>query len=647
MEYRNDYKNMFTPITINGCEIPNRFAVTAMVSDTCTEEGYATEKYIKYLEAKAKGGFGLIITEDYIVSRHAGGYKYVAGLYREDQIPGHRELTDAVHKHGAKIFAQIYHAGRQSSSHVNGGVQPVAASPTACPWNREMARELTVAEIKQIVADFGVCAGNAKKAGFDGIEIHAGNGYLIAGFMSFFENKRTDEYGGCFKNRVRILGEIYDACRAAVGPDFPMMIRYSADEHVLSGRTIAESRMLAKYIEELGFDAINCSNGVYGTYNPGQVSCYHQPHAWTINNAKELKKVVSIPVLGCNSIDDPAMAESFVEQGFCDLVGMARTSLADPDMPNKAREGREEEIRPCIRCMQGCVTSTYLQVPLRCCVNPEACMEHIYTYENKPQPKKVLVIGGGPAGMQAAIAASRMGHDVTLWEKSGALGGQFISACYPPGKGDYITYICYMVNELKKLGVKVEMNTPATVQSVQDFGADKVILATGAVPKKTGLPGEELPIVHYPEDILCGREQVEGRILVLGAGESGTETAMYLADGERGYISLLVRRDMICRKADGTIRVANERFLKDRNVDIMYHTAAKEIKENGVVVSTNGEDKFIPCDAVIMAMGYEAYNPLAELSAILGEKLVVVGDANGTSTAMEAGQQGFKAGYFA
>lgn len=647
MEYSQQYKHMFSPITINGCEIPNRFAVTAMVSDTCTEEGYATEQYIKYLEAKAKGGYGLIITENYIVNRHAGGYKYVAGLYKDDLIPGHKELTGAVHKHGAKIFCQIYHAGRQSSSQVNGGVQPMACSPTACPWNREMARELSVEEIHQIVSDFGVTAGNAKKAGFDGIEIHAGNGYLIAGFMSFFENKRTDEYGGCFKNRVRILGEVYDACREAVGPDFPIMVRFSADEHVLSGRTIAESRMLAKYIEQLGFDAINCSNGVYGTYNPGQVSCAHQPHAWTIDNARELKSIVNIPVLGCNSIDDPAMAESLVEEGFCDLVGMARTSLADPDMPNKARAGREEEMRPCIRCMQGCVTSTYLQVPLRCCVNPELAHEYEYNYENKPEPKRVLVIGGGPAGMQAAIAASRMGHDVTLWERSGALGGQFLSACYPPGKGDYITYVCYMVNEVKKLGVKLQLNTEATPEAVLDFGADKVIIATGAVPKIPELPGIGLPIVHYPEDILRGREQVEGRIVIIGAGESGTETAMYLADGERGRISLLCRRDLICRKADGTIRVANERFLRDRGVDVLYHTAASEIRENGVVVTSAGEENFIPCDAVIMAMGYEAYTPLAELAGALGDKLVVVGDANGTSTAMEAGQQGFRAGYYA
>ena len=280
-----NYAHMFTPITINGCVIPNRFAVTAVVSDTCTEDGYATEKYIRYHEEKAKGGFGLIITENYLTSRHAGGYKYVAGLYDKALIPGHKRLTDTVHKYGTKIFCQIYHAGRQSSSLVNGGVQPVAPSPTSCPWNREMPRELTVPEIKQIVRDFGVTAANAKKAGFDGVEIHAGNGYLIAGFMSFFENKRTDEYGGCFKNRMRLLDEVYASVREAVGPDFPLTVRFSADENTLSGRGLAEARMVAKHMQELGFDAINCSNGVYGTYNPGQVSCFHQPHAWTLRAA--------------------------------------------------------------------------------------------------------------------------------------------------------------------------------------------------------------------------------------------------------------------------------------------------------------------------------------------------------------------------
>ncbi|SHI03618.1 2,4-dienoyl-CoA reductase [Sporobacter termitidis DSM 10068] len=642
-----EYQSLFTPLKIADCTIPNRFAVTAMVTNMCTEDGYATEQYIKYHEAKAKGGFGLIITEDYGINPNAKGYKYVAGLFDDAQIEGHRKLTDAVHQHGAKIFCQIYHAGRQSNSLVNGGMQPVACSPMSCPWNREMARELSVEEIQELVRQFGSTAARVKQAGFDGVEIHAGNGYLIAGFMSFYENKRTDEYGGCFNNRMRLLREVYDAVRGAVGPDFPVSVRYSADEHTLSGRGIAESRMVARLLEEWGVDLINCSNGVYGTYNPGQVAPSYQPHAWTIDNAAALKKVVKIPVLGVNSIDDPLMAESLLESGFCDIVGMSRCSLADPEMPNKAKEGRFEEIRPCIRCMQGCVSGTYLQVPIRCCVNPELNREYEYTYENKPSPKKVLIVGGGVAGMEAAIAASRMGHKVTLWEAGDKLGGQFVAAAYPPGKGDFITFTCYLISQIKKLGVTVELNKKATAENVRAFGGDKMILATGGLPNKPRIPGIDRPNVVFAEDILLGKAQAEGRIIVAGGGEVGVETAMYLADAERGQITVIEMADKLSAKADGTKVVAMVRFMKERDVRTMMNTKVLEICESGVLVEQEGQKTLLPCDAIVVSMGYHPNNGLKDELSFLGDKLVIAGDAEACTNAMEAGTAGFRAGYYA
>lgn len=354
----NSLDHLFQPLKIGTCEIPNRCAVTAMVSSLCTEDGLATERYIKYHEEKAKGGYGLIITENYAVNPHAMGYKYVGGMWRDEHIASHRELVNRVHQHGSKIFCQIYHAGRQSKSPVNGGVQPIAVSPIPCPWCLEVPKELTTQEICGIISDFEQAAARAKKAGFDGLEIHAGHGYLIAGFLSFHQNKRTDEYGGCFMNRVRLLREIVQQTRAAVGNDFPIMVRFSAEEHTLSGRSLGESRMIAKLLEEWGVDAINCSNGVYGTYNPSIVSPMHLAPAWAAGNAAEFKKIVKVPVMAVNRITDPLMADMLISLGYCDFVAMSRGSLADPWLPKKAQEGRFCEIRPCVGCLQGCVAST-------------------------------------------------------------------------------------------------------------------------------------------------------------------------------------------------------------------------------------------------------------------------------------------------
>ena len=579
-----NFDYLFTPLKIGNCEIPNRLTVTAMATNLCTEDGLATDRYIKYHEARAKGGWGLIITENYAVNEHAMAFQGIGGMWKDEHILSHRQLTDRIHEQQTKIFCQIYHAGRQTFSLVNGGVQPVAPSSIACPVNREMPRELTMVEIRDLVNDFGAAAYRVKQAGFDGLELHAGNGYLISGFMSFYENRRTDEYGGCFTNRMRFLREIYEEIRDKVGPEFPISVRFSADEHELGGRDLAEARMVAQYLEELGVDMINCSNGTYGSYNLSQVSTNFMPHGWTIQNAAELKKAVKIPVLGVNRITDPLMAEQFLSMGFCDLVGMARESLADPRMPKKAVEGKFSEIRTCVGCLQGCIGSMIVGQPCRCLVNPEMGHEYEYTFSEATPPKDVLIIGGGVAGMEAAVAAARRGHSVTLWEKGGKLGGQFISAAYPPGKGEYSTYLSCLGGDLKKYGVTVEMNIEATTEKIKAAKANKVILATGAVPNHPDIPGIDGTNVVFAEDVLLGKATVEGRIVVAGGGETGLETALYLAFSERGDISIITSLKRVANDCDGVKRVQIMKIAAERGIQYITQTSLKEIHESGVVL---------------------------------------------------------------
>lgn len=642
-----EFKHLFTSYKIGNCEVPNRLVVTAMVTNFCSNDGMATERYIKYHEERAKGGWGLIITENYAVSAHAMAFQSIGGMWKDAHIASHRQLTDRIHRYGTKIFCQIYHAGRQTFSMVNGGVQPVAPSPIACPVNREMPRELTTEEIHQIVRDFGDAAHRAKQAGFDGVELHGGNGYLIAGFMSFYENRRTDEYGGCFLNRMRFPREIYEAVRAKVGPDFPLMIRFSAEEHEVGSRDLTESRMVAQYFEELGFDALNCSNGVYGSYNPSQISTMYMPHGWTIRNAAELKKSVRIPVLGVNRITDPLMAEHFLAMGYCDFVGMSRASLADARLPQKAREGKFDAIRTCVGCLQGCVGSLIQGQPLRCLVNPEMGRENDYTFTEKTTAKKVLIIGGGVAGMEAAIAATRRGHKATIWEKSDKLGGQFIAASFSPGKGEFSTYIGCLIRELKQWGVSIYLYMEATAESVKAENADSVILAAGAVPNCPNIPGIGRPNVVFAEQLLLGKATAEGRIVVAGGGETGVETALYLAASERGEISVVTSLPRVAKELFGVKRVETMKLAAERGIDFITSTNLIEICENGVLLEQEGQTKLLCCDFVVIAKGYHPNNALEVDLAFLGNKLSVVGDALKATNAMEASTSGFAAGYYA
>ncbi|ATA26528.1 hypothetical protein BIY26_06540 [Brenneria goodwinii] len=637
-------ENIFTPYYIGKCRIPNRLVVPAMVANMCPD-GNASEQYIRYHEEKAKGGWGLIITEDYRINEHAAGYPAVAALYDESQIPSHKRFTDIIHQYDTKVFCQIYHAGRQANHRVNGGVRPVSCSPVPCPWNKEIPRELTVEEIRQLVKDFGATALNAQKAGFDGIEIHAAHGYLIHEFLSPNCNHRIDEYGGTYINRMRFLKEIMEEVRKQVGDDFPISVRFSAQENTEGGRRMFESRQMLMDIEEMGADVIHLSNGMYGIRSSiGIVASFFQQHGWNMDLAAEAKSFLKIPVITVGRISEPAMAEDIIASGKADFVAMGRASLADPYWPNKAKAAADNDIRHCIGCLQGCTASTYQGVPIYCLVNPELGHEFEYDYSKAKESKTIYVAGAGIAGMEAARAAAIKGHRVEIFEKKNTVGGQFISAAYPPFKGEFTTYTAWLFREIKKYGnITLHLNTELTVDMVKDGKPDKVILASGAQPVIPNVPGIHNNNVVLAEDVLLGQSDTGMNVLVVGGGMVGSETAAYLGAQCKSKVTLVELRDAIAMDLEAGIRDDLKDCLRRCYVEIMTNTSIAGVTDEGALLKRGDDITLFPCDTVVLAIGTKAWCPLAEALKGICE-VTLVGDAVKARQAIQASAEGFAAG---
>lgn len=638
-------KNLYSHMNINNCIIPNRLIVPAMVTNYCNKDGTANDKFIRYHEEKAKGGWGLIITEDYRISENAGGYEFVPGLWNDIQIESHRRLTDRIHNYDSKIFCQIYHAGRQTNEKINGGVQPVAPSPVPCALMGVIPKELTREEIREIVMDFGSAALRAKKCGFDGVEIHGGHGYLISQFLSTYSNKRTDEYGGCLYNRMRFVREIYDEVRSRVGYDYPITIRISADEFVPGGNTIAEARVVAMELEKSGFDALNVSASVYFNYPTTISAPMSVPHAWLSNYAEEMKKVVKIPIITVNRINDPLIAESLICAGKTDFVAMGRASLADPYLPNKAKDMRFEEIRQCIGCLQGCIGGIHNGGEVRCLVNPELGKEYRNLKIASLKKKKIFIAGGGIAGIVAALVSSERGHDVTLFEKADKLGGQFIPASYPPNKGEFSSYLSWLIRELEKSKVKVLINKQLTKNIIDYENPDNIIIATGGKPIIPNIPGINNPIVCTAEDLLLGKIEYGNKIVIAGGGEVGAETASMLGLLNRNVI-LVEMTDSIASAMKARVRQVLLGLLDEYRVNVKINTKLIEIRKNSVILESNGTKEEIFVDNVVIALGYKPDNSLFDELSPYYNNVISISGASKTSNAITASKDGFEVGCY-
>lgn len=640
--YQESYDHIFTPLSIGSVTVPNRLFVAPMVSNFCDEDGMATEQYIAYHEKKAEGGWGLIITEDYAVSRDGRGY-VTAGLWHDGQIDSHRKLTERIHARGGTVFAQIYHAGRQVHGTMPREGLPSAPSAVSCPLVQQGAQALTIPRIREIVSQFGDCALRARKAGFDGVEVHAGHGYLIAEFMSWHANKRVDEYGGPLPNRMRFLLEVLEDIRNKCGRDFPLVVRISAEELIRDGRGLEESLYVAHLLEKAGVDAIHVSVGLYGCKYSIVPPLNVEP-AWIVHCAEKIRQAVSIPVFTVSRITEPGMAELILEMGRADAVVMGRNSLSDPLLPLKLRENRSRDINRCIGCTQGCQGRLRNNKSIRCLVNPELGYEALHEKQPAATPRKVFVAGGGVVGMEAALVAAERGHKTTLFEASDTLGGQFLLAAVPPSKGNLSSFPAWQIARLKSLGVEIRLNTPLTREICLAERPDNVIVATGSAPFLPPIPGlKDNERVVHAFSVLKGEVNCTGRILVAGGGLVGAETADFLC--EYGCsVTIVDMLPEIALEEKTTRRIFLLDSLKQHDVRCETSCRILSVADDGEVVweKKDGTQTAEHFDTIVVALGSRPVNTLAtELEGLV--KLQVVGDALSVGNAMTGVRQAFLA----
>ncbi|MBR3880275.1 MAG: FAD-dependent oxidoreductase [Mailhella sp.] len=634
-------KHLLSPFTIKGKTLHNRSVVSAMVTNYCNADGTCTETFTAYHEAKAKGGFGMIITEDFAVCPEGKGFPFLPGLWNDEQIPGYAAFTQRIHAQGAVVIAQIYHAGRQTNSAVI-GCAPEAPSAIPCPFSPDMPREMTEEDIRTIVSSFGDCAHRAEQAGFDGVEIHAAHGYLISQFLSTYSNKRTDSYGGPLFNRMRFLLEIMADIRRKCSEGFIVGVRISTDEFVTGGRTIEDTKAIVPFLERAGADYIHASAGVYRSFGAVIPTMYCR-HGWTADLAAEVKKMTSLPVITVGRFNDPFLAESALASGKADLVAMGRQSLCDPETMKKAMEGRFGTIRHCIACHHGCVGNLLQGKPIRCIFNPTLGREAELLPVTAETPKNVMVIGAGPAGLQAAISAAQAGHNVTVFEKKRWAGGQFRLGAVPPSKGEITSFITSQLQVLAELGVGVRYGCDVTLETVRAINPDVVIAALGAEPVVPRIPGFDKAFVTTAHAVLSGDINTGARVVVIGGGCVGAETANHLASNLKA-VTVIEMRDSI---ASDEVLVPRWELLEDmqkHQVVMRTSTTVKEIVDGGVTVTKAGQDEFIPADTVVLAVGSKPVSALADILEQAGFDVRRIGDCAEVGLAGAAVEQGFMAG---
>ena len=622
---------LFKPVKIGKMEVKNRVVMPAVTTFMAGKDGQVNERIVDYYEERAKGGVGLIIVEGAYVDITTGqDWERILRVDDDTFIPGLRKLAEAIQSHGAKACLQLQHAGALAIVSAERGVIPLSPSGVLVSPQGRLPREATINEIEGLIKSFAVAAKRAKQAGFDAVEVHGGHSYLVSEFLSPLYNKRTDAWGGDLNGRAKFLLQIVRAIKKECGNDYPVMVRISAEEYEEGGIKLEDSQKLASLMESVGVDAINVSYGTHWSPEPLAIAPACFPQGTMLHLAQGIKNSVGVPVIGGGRINSFEVAEKALEEGKADLIFLGRALLADPHWVNKAASGRTNEICRCLACTE-CAGGGEGYTPgidaLCCVINPALGQEREYRIFPATVKKKVVVVGGGPAGMEAALFAAQRGHQVTLYEKGDMLGGQLLLAGRPPYKTEVEELRSWLECQVRKLSIKVELGTEFTSETAAKMQPDVVIVATGVHPFFPDIPGIYSQKVVTAEMALTGKDVGE-KVIIIGAETVACETAEFLADRGKRITMFDIRGGAVATKAPIIARTVLLRRLRQKGVKIRPRIYGYgEITGKGLTfLNEEGMRETLEADTIVLAAGSVSNTWLASKLKGKVPELYFIGD---------------------